>query len=100
VISELAARLGERALVTMHAGANRLYAVCGDDGFAMTTSTRLTAAQYRIPVTTVVLTYRVLGWVKDSQWRGGNRVIASELGKLDYARMAKSIGSRGSSHST
>jgi pyruvate oxidase len=79
----------------MHAGANRFYAVCGEGGFAMTTSTLLTAAQYRIPVTTVVLANGVLGWVKDSQWRRGNRVIASELGKLDYARMAQSIGWRG-----
>jgi hypothetical protein len=30
-------------------------AVCGDGGFAMTMNALLTAAQYRIPVTTVVL---------------------------------------------
>ena len=137
VISELAARLGERALVTMDAGANRLYmthyfqshgpgtvyqpssiggmgyalpaalgaklaaperdcvAVCGDGGFAMTINALLTAAQYRIPVTTVVLNNGVLGWVKDGQRRRGNRFIASELGKLDYARMAQSMGCRG-----
>jgi acetolactate synthase-1/2/3 large subunit len=137
VISELAARIGERALVTMDAGANRLYmthyfqshgpgtvyqpssiggmgyalpaalgaklaaperdcvAVCGDGGFAMTINALLTAAQYRIPVTTVVLNNGVLGWVKDGQRRRGNRFIASELGKLDYARMAQSMGCRG-----
>ena len=137
VISELAARLGERALVTMDAGANRLYmthyfqsrgagtvyqpssiggmgyalpaalgaklaapdrdcvAVCGDGGFAMTMNALLTAAQHRIPVTTVVLNNGVLGWVKDGQRRRGNRFIASELGKLDYARMAHSMGCRG-----
>lgn len=137
VISELGARLGERALVTMDAGANRLYmthyfqsrgagtvyqpssiggmgyalpaalgaklaapdrdcvAVCGDGGFAMTMNALLTAAQYRIPVTTVVLNNGVLGWVKDGQRRRGNRFIASELGKLDYARMAQSMGCRG-----
>jgi acetolactate synthase-1/2/3 large subunit len=137
VISELAARLGERALVTMDAGANRLYrthycqsrgagtvyqpssiggmgyalpaalgaklaapdrdcvAVCGDGGFAMTMNALLTAAQHRIPVTTVVLNNGVLGWVKDGQRRRGNRFIASELGKLDYAQMAHSMGCRG-----
>jgi acetolactate synthase-1/2/3 large subunit len=137
VISELAARLGERALVTMDAGANRLYmthyfqsrgagtvyqpssiggmgyalpaalgaklaapdrdcvAVCGDGGFAMTMNALLTAAQHRIAVTTVVLNNGVLGWVKDGQRRRGNRFIASELGKLDYARMAHSMGCRG-----
>ncbi|HXJ80746.1 MAG TPA: thiamine pyrophosphate-binding protein [Candidatus Methylomirabilis sp.] len=137
VISELAARLGERALVTMDAGANRLYmthyfqsrgagtvyqpssiggmgyalpaalgaklaapdrdcvAVCGDGGFAMTMNALLTAAQHGIAVTTVVLNNGVLGWVKDGQRRRGNRFIASELGKLDYARMAHSMGCRG-----
>ena len=137
VISELAARLGERALVTMDAGANRLYmthyfqsrgagtvyqpssiggmgyalpaalarklaapdrdcvAVCGDGGFAMTMNALLTAAQHKIAVTTVVLNNGVLGWVKDGQRRRGNRFIASELGKLDYARMAQSMGCRG-----
>jgi len=105
VITELARRLGERALVTMDAGANRLYmthyfqsqgpgivyqpssiggmgyalpaamaaklasperdcvAVCGDGGFAMTMNALFTAAQYRIPVVTVVLNNSVLGWV-------------------------------------
>jgi acetolactate synthase-1/2/3 large subunit len=137
VISELGARLGERGLVTMDAGANRLYmthyfqsrgagtvyqpssiggmgyalpaalgaklaaperdcvAVCGDGGFAMTMNALLTAAQHRIAVTTVVLNNGVLGWVKDGQRRRGNRFIASELGKLDYARMAQSMGCRG-----
>jgi len=137
VISELSARLDERSIVTMDAGANRLYmthyfqsrgagtvyqpssiggmgyalpaamgaklaapdrtcvAVCGDGGFAMTMNALLTAAQYRIPTTTVVLNNGVLGWVKDGQRRRGARFIASELGKLDYARMAQSMGCRG-----
>jgi acetolactate synthase I/II/III large subunit len=134
VISELARRLDERAIVTMDAGANRLYmthyfqsrgagtvyqpssiggmgyalpaamgakltcperdcvAVCGDGGFAMTLNALLTAAQYRIPVVTVVLNNSVLGWVKDGQRRRGNRFIASELGHHDYARIAQSMG--------
>jgi acetolactate synthase I/II/III large subunit len=134
VISELGRRLGERALVTMDAGANRLYmthyfqsrgpgivyqpssiggmgyalpaamaaklasperdcvAVCGDGGFAMTMNALFTAAQYRIPVVTVVLNNSVLGWVKDGQRRRGNRFIASELGRNDYARIAEAMG--------
>jgi acetolactate synthase I/II/III large subunit len=134
VISELAARLGERAVVTMDAGANRLYmthyfqsrgagvvyqpssiggmgyalpaamaaklacpdrdcvAVCGDGGFAMTMNALLTAAQLKIPVVTVVLNNSVLGWVKDGQRRRGNRFIASELGRTDYARIAQAMG--------
>jgi acetolactate synthase-1/2/3 large subunit len=134
VITELARRLDERAIVTMDAGANRLYmthyfqckgpgtvyqpssiggmgyalpaamgakltsperdciAVCGDGGFAMTMNALFTAAQYRIPVVTVVLNNSVLGWVKDGQRRRGNRFIASELGRNDYARIAQSMG--------
>jgi acetolactate synthase I/II/III large subunit len=134
VITELGRRLGERALVTMDAGANRLYmthyfqsrgpgivyqpssiggmgyalpaamaaklaspdrdcvAVCGDGGFAMTMNALFTAAQYQIPVVTVVLNNSVLGWVKDGQRRRGNRFIASELGRNDYARIAQAMG--------
>jgi len=134
VITELGRRLGERALVTMDAGANRLYmthyyqcrgagtvyqpssiggmgyalpaamaakltsperdcvAVCGDGGFAMTMNALLTAAQYRIPVATVVLNNGVLGWVKDGQRRRGNRFIASELGQNDHAKIAQAMG--------
>jgi acetolactate synthase-1/2/3 large subunit len=134
VIAELGRRLGERALVTMDAGANRLYmthyfqsrgagvvyqpssiggmgyalpaamgaklaaperdcvAVCGDGGFAMTMNALFTAAQYHIPVVTVVLNNSVLGWVKDGQRRRGNRFIASELGRYDYARIAQAMG--------
>ena len=134
VITELARRLDEHAVVTMDAGANRLYmthyfqcrgagtvyqpssiggmgyalpaamaaklthperdcvAVCGDGGFAMTMNALFTAAQYRIPVVAVVLNNSVLGWVKDGQRRRGNRFIASELGRSDYARIAQAMG--------
>jgi acetolactate synthase-1/2/3 large subunit len=137
VITELGRRLGERALVTMDAGANRLYmthyfqsrgagtvyqpssiggmgyalpaamgaklaaperdcvAVCGDGGFAMTMNALFTAAQYRIPVVTVVLNNSVLGWVKDGQRRRGDRFIASELGRQDYAAIARAMGCAG-----
>ena len=137
VITELARRLDERAVVTMDAGANRLYmthyfqcrgagtvyqpssiggmgyalpaamaaklaaperdcvAVCGDGGFAMTMNALFTAAQYKIPAVTVVLNNSVLGWVKDGQRRRGNRFIASELGRQDYARIAQSMGCAG-----
>src|SRR5438105_2326071 len=137
VITELARRLDARAIVTMDAGANRLYmthyfqckgagtvyqpssiggmgyalpaamgakltsperdcvAVCGDGGFAMTMNALFTAAQYRIPVVTVVLNNSVLGWVKDGQRRRGNRFIASELGRNDYARIAQAMGCMG-----
>jgi acetolactate synthase I/II/III large subunit len=70
-------------------------AVCGDGGFAMTMNALFTAAQYKIPVVTVVLNNSVLGWVKDGQRRRGNRFIASELGRQDYARIAQAMGCAG-----
>jgi len=33
-----------------------------------------------------------MGWVKDGQRRRGNRFIASELGRSDYARIAQAMG--------
>jgi len=39
-----------------------------------------------------VLNNSVLGWVKDGQRRRGNRFIASELGRNDYARIAQAMG--------
>jgi thiamine pyrophosphate-dependent acetolactate synthase large subunit-like protein len=70
-------------------------AVCGDDGFATTMSALLTAAPYHLPAVNVVLHNAVLGWVKDGQQRCHDRLIASELGRHDYARMAESTGCRG-----
>jgi thiamine pyrophosphate-dependent acetolactate synthase large subunit-like protein len=43
-------------------------------------------------VVTVVLNNSVLGWVKDGQRRRGNRFIASELGRNDYAKIAQAMG--------
>src|SRR5262245_39468869 len=70
-------------------------AVCGDGGFAMTMNALFTAAQYKIPVVTVVLNNGVLGWVKDGQRRRGDRFIASELGRQDYAGIARAMGCAG-----
>src|SRR5262249_58213395 len=70
-------------------------AVCGDGGFAMTMNALFTAAQYRIPVVTTVLNNSVLGWVQDGQPRRGNRLIASRLGRNDYAKIAQAMGCMG-----
>ena len=81
------------AIAIQHAFPGRqVIAFIGDGGFAMTMNALLTAAQQRIPVVTVVLNNGVLGWVKDGQRRRGNRFIASELGRNDYARIAQAMG--------
>jgi acetolactate synthase-1/2/3 large subunit len=67
-------------------------AVCGDGGFAMAMNGLMTACDEGIPIVTVVLNNRSLGWVMHSQ---GKRVIASELKDRNYAEIARAMGCRG-----
>ncbi len=68
-------------------------AVCGDGGFSMALSGLMTACEERIPIVTVVLNNRALGWVKHFQ---KERVIASEFPDLNMAEIARAMGCRGS----
>lgn len=69
--------------------------VAGDGGFAMTMNALFTAVQYHIPVTMIILNNSVFGWVKDGERQRGNRFFVSDLGKHDYAAMARAFGCRG-----
>ncbi|MFD6189591.1 thiamine pyrophosphate-binding protein [Streptomyces sp. NPDC060275] len=64
-------------------------AVCGDGGFSMSLHSLVSAVELGVSLTVVVLDNNVLGWVYNGQ-RG--RVIASELGSLDYTAVASAIG--------
>ena len=70
----------------------KVIAIAGDGGFAMTMNGLLTAAQYTIPVVTIVMNNSVLGWVKNAQ---GDDIIASEFGEVDFAAIARSMGCQG-----
>jgi acetolactate synthase I/II/III large subunit len=67
-------------------------AVCGDGGFAIAMNGLLTAIEERIPIVAVVFDNSALGWVRHGQ---GDRPIASEFGRFDYAAIARAMGCRG-----
>jgi acetolactate synthase-1/2/3 large subunit len=64
-------------------------AVCGDGGFAIAMNGLLTAIEERIPIVVVVFDNAALGWVRHGQ---GDRPIASEFGRFDYAAIARAMG--------
>lgn len=67
-------------------------AVCGDGGFAISMNGLITACEENIPIVTVVLNNSALGWVKHIQ---KDRAIASELGNINVAEIARAMGCRG-----
>lgn len=70
----------------------QVLAVCGDGGFAMAMNGLMTACEEGIPIVTIILNNRTLGWVMHSQ---RDRVIASELSDMNFAEIAHAIGCRG-----
>jgi acetolactate synthase I/II/III large subunit len=67
-------------------------AVCGDGGFGIAMNGLLTALEERIPIVVVVFNNGALGWVRHGQ---GERPIASEFGRFDYAAIARAMGCAG-----
>lgn len=70
----------------------RAVAVCGDGGVAMSMNGLLTAVEEKIPIVTVVLNNRALGWVKHYQQ---GRVIASEFPDTRIDAIARAMGCHG-----
>lgn len=67
-------------------------AVCGDGGFPIGMNGLMTAVEENIPIVTVVLNNRALGWVKHGQ---GEHAIASDFADFDYAAIARAMGCEG-----
>jgi acetolactate synthase-1/2/3 large subunit len=67
-------------------------AVCGDGGFAIGMNGLMSAVEEKIPIVTVVLNNRALGWVKHGQ---GERSIACDFADFDHAAMARAMGCEG-----
>lgn len=65
-------------------------AICGDGGFAMTMNGLMTALEEDIPIITVVLNNRALGWVLH-----GRGPFAAEFDDFDHARIARAMGCGG-----
>jgi len=70
-------------------------AVAGDGGFAMTMADLETAVRLRLPVVAVVFDDRRYGMIRDHQVRGGHGTIATDLGAVDFAAVARALGARG-----
>lgn len=70
----------------------QVVAVCGDGGFAISMNGLITAYEEGIAIVTVVFNNSALGWVMHSQ---GDRMIASKLANIDYAKVARAFGCRG-----
>jgi acetolactate synthase I/II/III large subunit len=68
-------------------------AICGDGGFLFTMPELATAAQFAIPLVTIVMNDNAYGNVRRTQTEEfGNRTIASDLRNPDFAALAASFG--------
>jgi acetolactate synthase-1/2/3 large subunit len=64
----------------------------GDGGFMFHATELATAAQYQVPLVVCVFNdggYGVLRWLQDTRF---GRINETDLGKMDFAKMAESMG--------
>ncbi len=73
----------------------KVVAMCGDGGFAMTMAELETAV--RVGATPVVLVFdnRRYGTISMHQQREGRAAVATELGPIDFATLARACGAQG-----
>jgi acetolactate synthase-1/2/3 large subunit len=64
-------------------------AVCGDGGFGIAMNGLLTAIEEQIQIVVVIFDNSLLGWVRHGQ---GDRPIASQFARFDYAAIARAMG--------
>ena len=67
----------------------------GDGGFMFHATELATAAQYQVPLIVCVFNdsgYGVLRWLQDNRF---GRINETDLGKVDFAQMAQSMGVSG-----
>ncbi len=68
-------------------------AIIGDGGFQMCCMELMTAVNYRVPITVILLNNSSLGLVRKNQYYNyGGRYIACDFINPDYAHMAKAFG--------
>ncbi len=70
----------------------RVVAVCGDGGFAISLNGFMTAVEEHIPIVALVFNNQALGWVKHGQ---GERNIASDFANFDHAKIVQAMGCEG-----
>ena len=68
-------------------------AVMGDGSFGMCAGELETVVRYRLPLTMVVISNAVYGWIKAGQKSGyGQRYFSVDFGVTDHARVAEAFG--------
>ena len=85
------------AAVGAHVGRPRVktVAVMGDGSFGMCVGELETAVRLKLPITFVVVSNAVYGWIKAGQKSGyGERYFSVDFGVTDHARVADAFGVR------
>jgi acetolactate synthase-1/2/3 large subunit len=73
----------------------RVVALCGDGGFLMTGQEIETAVRYGVPITVVVFRNGMHGTIAMHQAREMGRTAGVEIGDVDLAGYARSLGATG-----
>ena len=70
-------------------------AVMGDGSFGMCAGELETAVRLKLPITFVVISNAVYGWIKAGQKTGyGGRYFSVDFGVTDHAKVAEAFGVR------
>ena len=72
-----------------------IVALCGDGGLAMTMNELETAVRERAKVVVVVFDNRRYGTIAMHQRNRGTAIVATELGAIDFAAVARACGAQG-----
>jgi acetolactate synthase I/II/III large subunit len=71
----------------------RTIAVMGDGSFGMCAGELETVVRYRLPLTMIVISNAVYGWIKAGQKTGyGQRYFSVDFGVTDHAKVAEAFG--------
>jgi acetolactate synthase-1/2/3 large subunit len=73
----------------------RVVACCGDGGFLMTGQELETAVRYRVPILVVVFRNGMHGTIAMHQTRDLGRTAGTDIGEVDLAGYARSLGADG-----
>jgi thiamine pyrophosphate-dependent acetolactate synthase large subunit-like protein len=73
----------------------KIVALAGDASFLMSSSDLVTLAQHRLPVVIGVHHDGRIGMINYMQTIVGRKPFATEIGDVDYARMAEAAGFKG-----
>ena len=71
-------------------------AVMGDGSFGMCVGELETVVRLKLPITFIVISNAVYGWIKAGQKSGyGGRYFSVDFGVTDHAKVAEAFGVRG-----